>query len=395
MTPPGSLPPLAVYVHWPYCARICPYCDFNVVRARGGAAPAALASAIVRDLAGQAAQIGPRRLSSIFFGGGTPSLMTPDQVGEVAAAARALWPSDEVVEITLEANPTDAEAGRFAGFAEVGVNRLSLGVQSLDDAALAFLGRNHDAAQARRALVAALAAFEQVSIDLIYARPGQSLADWSRELAEAIALGPSHVSPYQLTIEPGTAFARAVARGAMSPVDEETGYGLYEITQRLLSDAGFDAYEVSNHAKGKAARSRHNLAYWRGRDYLGVGPGAHGRLGSSAGRVATATASRVGDYITRVEATGTGVADRTRLTAREAATERLLMGLRTGEGVAWSELAALALGPGHPVVSDLRAGGWLAVSAERVAATAKGRRVLDHLTGALAAASEDIDALAR
>jgi len=385
--------PLALYVHWPYCARICPYCDFNVVKARGGDEPAALARAILRDMAGQAAELGPRRLSSIFFGGGTPSLMTPDQVAEIIAAARALWPADGEVEITLEANPTDAEAGRFAGFAEAGVNRLSLGVQSLDDAALAFLGRNHDAAQARRAVEAARAAVGQVSIDLIYARPNQGVPDWTRELREAVALGPSHVSPYQLTIEPGTAFDRAVSRGSMTPVDEETAHALYETTQDVLSAAGFDAYEVSNHARGAPARSRHNLAYWRGWDYLGVGPGAHGRLTLATGRIATATARKASDYMARIEATGDSVVERTRLSPREAATERLLMGLRTDEGLAWSELTALALSPGHPVVTDLAAGGWLAVDAQRLVATPKGRRVLDHITGQLATAPQGIEAL--
>jgi oxygen-independent coproporphyrinogen-3 oxidase len=395
LTESAAAPPLAVYVHWPYCARICPYCDFNVVRSRGGGEPAALGRAILGDLAGQAAGLGRRRLSSIFFGGGTPSLMTPDQVGEIIAAARALWPGDQPVEITLEANPTDAEAGRFAGFADAGVGRLSLGVQSLDDAALAFLGRNHDAAQGRRALAAALGVFDQVSIDLIYALPGQSVADWARELAEAIAPGPCHVSPYQLTIEPGTAFARAVARGAMTPADEDTGAALYETTQALLSAAGFMAYEVSNHARGPDARSRHNLAYWRGWDYLGVGPGAHGRLTLAGGRVATTTARKVGDYIAKVEATGAGVVERSQLSAREAATERLLMGLRTDEGIAWSELAALGLGPGHPAVADLAEGGWLALGGGRIAATPKGRRVLDHITTALATAPEEADVLGR
>ena len=388
-------PPLALYVHWPYCARICPYCDFNVVRARGGDEPADLARAILRDMAGQAAELSPRRLSSIFFGGGTPSLMTPDQVAEVIAVARGLWLADGEVEITLEANPTDAEAGRFAGFAEAGVNRLSLGVQSLDDAALDFLGRDHDAAQARRAIGAARAAFDQVSVDLIYARPRQGVADWADELAEAVALGPSHVSPYQLTIEPGTAFDRAVSRGSMTPVDEETAHALYETTQEVLSAAGFDAYEGSNHARGAPARPRHNLAYWRGWDYLGVGPGAHGRLTLGADRIATATARKTTDYIARVKATGVGVVERTRLSPYEAATERLLMGLRTDEGLAWSELAALALNPGHPVVADLAAGGWLAVDAQRLVATAKGRRVLDHITGQLATAPEGVDALGR
>jgi oxygen-independent coproporphyrinogen-3 oxidase len=389
------LPPLAVYVHWPYCARICPYCDFNVVRSRGGDEPEALARAILRDLAGQAAELGPRQLSSIYFGGGTPSLMPPEAVGGLVALARRLWRPADMVEVTLEANPTDAEAGWFAGFAEAGVNRLSLGVQSLDNAALAFLGRNHDAVQARRAVAVALGAFDQVSIDLIYARPGQGVADWARELAEAITLGPSHVSPYQLTIESGTAFARAVARGAMTAVDGDTGHALYETTQTLLGAAGFEAYEVSNHARGLAARSRHNLAYWRGWDYLGVGPGAHGRLSLAGGRVATATERKVGDYIARVDTTGAGVVDRSRLSPREAATERLLMGLRTDEGVAWGDLAALELDPSHPAVGDLVEGGWLVVDKRRIAATPKGRPVLDHITRALATTPDKAIAFGR
>jgi putative oxygen-independent coproporphyrinogen III oxidase len=376
--------PLALYVHWPYCAHICPYCDFNVVRARGGDGPAALARAILRDMAGQAAGLSPRRLSSVFFGGGTPSLMTPDQVGKIIAAARALWPADGEVEITLEANPTDAEAGRFSGFAEAGVNRLSLGVQSLDDAALAFLGRNHDAAQARRAIGAARAAFDQVSIDLIYARPGQGVADWARELTEAIALGPSHVSPYQLTIEPGTAFDRAVVRGRWAPPGDDLAAGLFETTQGVLGGAGFEAYEVSNHARGAAARSRHNLIYWRGGDYLGVGPGAHGRIttGSDGARWATLTPARIVDYVARVETSGCGLVERTRLTDREAAQERLLMGLRTVEGVALAELAALALDPS--VIGALVEAGLLATPDERLVATHAGRRVLDRVVLELA-----------
>ena len=388
MTSASAAVPLAVYVHWPYCARVCPYCDFNVVKARGGDEPAALARAIVADLAGQAALIGQRRLTSIFFGGGTPSLMDPDQTGAIVAAARAHWPGDEPVEVTLEANPTDAEADRFAAFAVAGVNRLSLGVQSLDDAALAFLGRNHDAAQARRAIETALRAFDQVSIDLIYARPHQSAAAWAKELSEAAALGPNHISPYQLTIEPGTAFARAVARGAMTPVDEDTGAALYETTQAVLSMAGFEAYEVSNHARGEAARSRHNLAYWRGWDYVGVGPGAHGRLSRADGRVATIAETKVAAYIARVAADGVGLADRTRLAPRAAAEERLLMGLRTDEGVIWRDLAALALTADHPAVEDLAVGGWIAVDAQHIVATAKGRRVLDRITAELAHADK-------
>ncbi len=265
--------PLAVYVHWPYCARICPYCDFNVVRDRGQAEQAILAQAIVRDLEGQAALIGPRRLTSIFLGGGTPSLMEPDWAAEIIAAARRLWPTDGPVEITLEANPTDAEAGRFAGFAQAGVQRLSLGVQSLDDAALKFLGRNHSAAEARRAIATAQAAFPRVSLDLIYALPDQTPQAWAAELRAAANLGVEHISPYQLTIETGTAFDRLVRRGTFTPPDEDRAAALYETTQAVLEAEGFEAYEVSNHARGEAARSVHNLAYWRGWDYVRRGTG--------------------------------------------------------------------------------------------------------------------------
>jgi putative oxygen-independent coproporphyrinogen III oxidase len=375
---------LGVYVHWPYCARICPYCDFNVVRDRGdGTAQAALARAILADLSAQAERVGRRRLVSIFFGGGTPSLMAPDAVAEIVASARTLFEAAPDLEVTLEANPTDAEAGRFSGLAQAGVNRLSLGVQSLDDAALAFLGRNHDAAEARRAAEIAGRAFARLSLDLIYARPGQSLAAWRAELAEALALGAEHVSAYQLTLEPGTPFDRAVARGRWAPPGDDLAAGLFETTQAVLGDAGFEAYEVSNHARGAAARSRHNLIYCRGGDYLGVGPGAHGRItGPDGARWATLTPARIADYVARVEAAGCGVAERTRLTAREAAQERLLMGLRTVEGVARAELAALSLDPA--VIDVLVAAGLLATPGARLVATPDGRRVLDRVVLELA-----------
>jgi putative oxygen-independent coproporphyrinogen III oxidase len=375
---------LGVYVHWPYCARICPYCDFNVVRDRGdGTAQAALARAILTDLAAQAERLGRRRLVSIFFGGGTPSLMAPDAVAAIIATARALFEPAPDLEVTLEANPTDAEAGRFVGLAEAGVNRLSLGVQSLDDAALAFLGRNHDAAEARRAAEIAGRAFPRLSLDLIYARPGQSLLAWRAELAEALALGPEHVSAYQLTLEPGTPFDRAVARGRWAPPGDELAAGLFETTQAVLGDAGFEAYEVSNHARGSTARSRHNLIYWRGGDYLGVGPGAHGRLtGADGGRWATLTPARIADYVGRVETSGCGLAEWTRLTIKEAAQERLLMGLRTVEGVARAELAALALDPA--MIDALVGAGLLATPGARLVATPDGRRVLDRVVLELA-----------
>jgi oxygen-independent coproporphyrinogen-3 oxidase len=376
--------PLAVYVHWPYCARICPYCDFNVVRDRGQAEQAALARAIVSDLEGQAALTGPRGLGSVFFGGGTPSLMDPAWVAEILAAARRLWPGDEPVEVTLEANPTDAEAGRFAAFAAAGVGRLSLGVQALDDAALAALGRNHGAAEARRAAGLAARLFPRLSIDLIYARPGQTPAAWSEELRTAVALGAEHVSPYQLTIEPGTAFARAAARGELVPPDEDTAAALFETTQAVLSAAGFDAYEVSNHARGEAARSRHNLAYWRGWDYVGAGPGAHGRLTLAGARISTTAARRPADYIAAVERTGVGFADREALSPRDAALERLLMGLRTREGVPFADLAPLALTADDGRLPDLVQAGLIAAGGDRLIATVDGRRVLNRLIEALA-----------
>ena len=375
--------PLGVYIHWPYCARICPYCDFNVFKARGGSdEPARLAQAIAADLEAQAALTGPRTLTSIFFGGGTPSLMEPAWAGMLAKTARRLWTPAPDLEVTLEANPTDAEAARFAGFAQAGVNRLSLGLQSLDDEALAFLGRNHDAATAIRATQAATRAFPRLSIDMIYARPGQTPAAWRDELARAIDLGAEHVSPYQLTIEAGTAFGRAVGRGALVLPDEAIGAALYDTTQAVLEAAGFDAYEVSNHARGQAARSRHNLVYWQGLDYVGVGPGAHGRITVAGVRQATHAASKPADYIARVSETGTGFAIPEALTPREAAQERLLSGLRITEGVALADIAALELATKK--ITDLVALGLLHDDPRRLRPTPAGRLVLDRLTSELA-----------
>jgi putative oxygen-independent coproporphyrinogen III oxidase len=376
--------PLAVYIHWPYCARICPYCDFNVVRDRGQAEQAALARAIVRDLEGQAALTGPRLLGSIFFGGGTPSLMDPAWAAAMIAAARRLWAPDADLEISLEANPTDAEAHRFAAFAEAGIARLSLGVQALDDAALKALGRNHGAAEALRAAALAASIFPRLSIDLIYARPGQAPKAWAAELNAALAFAPEHVSPYQLTIEPGTAFERAVRRGALVPPGVDAAADLYETTQAVLADAGYEAYEVSNHARGAAARSRHNLAYWRGWDYVGAGPGAHGRLTLGGVRTATAAERGVGDYVAAVERTGVGFAEQEALAPRDVALERLLMGLRTSEGVAFADLAPIGLGQGDPRLGGFADAGLIQVRADRLHATLDGRRVLDRLIANLA-----------
>jgi putative oxygen-independent coproporphyrinogen III oxidase len=372
-------PAIGIYVHWPYCARICPYCDFNVVRDRGKAAEqAALAAAILADLKAQAGEIGRRRLVSIFFGGGTPSLMAPDHAAEIIATARSLFDAHDDLEVTLEANPTDAEAGRFDAFAEAGVNRLSLGVQSLSDEALAFLGRNHTAAEARRAAEVAARAFPRLSLDLIYALPGQGVAAWRADLAAALALGPEHVSAYQLTLEAGTAFERAVARGRWAPPDAELSAELFETTEAVLSGAGFEAYEVSNHARGPAARSRHNLIYWRGEDYLGIGPGAHGRVTQDGRRWATLAPRRIADYIAAVGNTGHGIAERELLSPRDAALERLLMGLRTIEGVAAPDLAALDIDP--TAIASLASQGLVEAPPDRLIATPTGRAVLDRIT---------------
>jgi len=374
---------VGVYVHWPYCARICPYCDFNVVRDRGKQAEqAALAAAIAADLRAQAATLGHRRLTSIFLGGGTPSLMDPAFAAEIIATARSSFDPASDLEVTLEANPTDAEAGRFAAFRAAGVDRLSLGVQSLDDDALTFLGRNHDAAEARRAAGVAGRTFPRVSLDLIYALPGQTPAAWRANLAAAVDLGPEHISAYQLTLEPGTPFDRAVARHRWTPPDETLSADLYETTGETLAAAGFEAYEVSNHARDDAARSRHNLIYWRGGDYLGVGPGAHGRVTTGGPRWATLTPKRIGDYIARIQSSGCGLAERTQLTALEAAQERLLMGLRTIEGVALAELAALA--PDPATIQALTEAALIERRADRLVATTTGRAVLDRITVELA-----------
>lgn len=374
--PPASL---GVYVHWPYCARICPYCDFNVVRDRGKVdEQVALAAAIIDDLRAQAALTGPRTLVSVFFGGGTPSLMDPAWTAAIVAEARSLWSPAGRVEVTLEANPTDAETGRFAGFAESGVNRLSLGVQSLNDAALKFLGRNHDAAQARRAIAEARRLFDNLSVDLIYARPGHGERAWREELVQMVALGPDHLSPYQLTIEPGAAFDRAVRRQVFSPLDPDNSARLYEATQAVLEAEGFTAYEVSNHAR-PGAQSRHNLVYWRGEDYVGAGPGAHGRLTLDGARTATVGHARIGDYIDAVSHNGVGFETRETLNLVEAAEERLMLGLRVSEGVPLAELSALEMAK----LDEMVGVGLLTIDDDRLAATPAGRLVLDRVIGEL------------
>lgn len=377
--------PLGLYVHWPYCARICPYCDFNVVRDRGRKIEQAhLVEAILTDMRTQADLTGARPLVSIFFGGGTPSLMEPDAVARIITEAKILWPSQGALEISLEANPTDAERERFEGFAKAGVERLSLGLQSLDDASLKLLGRNHGADEALRAARTARDIFARLSVDLIYALPDQSEQSWANELSAAADLGADHISPYQLTIESGTAFDRAVRRGALVPPDDELGAVLYETTQTVLSQRGFEAYEVSNHAKGQAARSRHNLIYWRGEDYVGVGPGAHGRVTVEGQRVATFAAPKIGDYRDQVEATGLGWESEQVLSPQEQAEERLLAGLRIDEGVSFNDLVALDLAPDHHRVVQLVELGLITTEGNRLCATPQGRALLDAVTSVLA-----------
>jgi len=368
---PEGAKPLSLYVHWPYCSRICPYCDFNVTRDRGQASQRALFDAIMADMQRQAEGLGTRQLASVFFGGGTPSLLPPEWVSELISQAGDLFPYTDDIEITLEANPTDAEISRYEGFRTAGINRLSLGVQSLDDKALKFLGRNHTAVEAIRGIETAQTAFGRVSLDLIYALPGQMLDAWEAELRTAAALGIEHISPYQLTIEPATAFGRAVRRGQWSPPEEELAEGFYFRTQTVLESLGFDAYEVSNHARGKAARSAHNVLIWEGVDYMGIGPGAHGRLTRNGIRTATVAEKDLKTY--------TAAADPIEaipLTPSEAEEEALMLGLRLTEGVALNRL------PNLPIIekaTPLIEQGFMELTADRLRATEKGRVVLDRL----------------
>ena len=377
-------PALGVYIHWPYCVRICPYCAFNVRRHRGADAQQSdLADAIARDLEAHAALTGPRSLVSIYLGGGTPSLMDPAVVERMISRAMGLWTAADPVEVTLEANPGDIDTRRLASLAKAGVNRLSLGVQSLRDPNLKFLGRNHDSRTSKQAVRLARAVFDRVSVDLIYTLPGQQPAEWARELDEVVALGPEHISAYQLTLEPGTSFARAAQRGRLEPVDPDLAADLFEATQTVLGEAGFGAYEISSHALTPAARSRHNLVYWRGEDYVGVGPGAHGRLTIGGERWERVAPKGIAAYI--AEASDRR-ADKGRLLGpSDAALERLILGLRTHEGVALADLAPLNI---RGELESLASAGFVDLDDDRVVARPAGRMVLDRLVLDLAVAHE-------
>ena len=373
--------PLALYVHWPFCVSKCPYCDFNS-HIRSAIDEEAWRNALLADLAHEARQLPGRKLTSIFFGGGTPSLMEPATVAALVETAREHWTTAENIEITLEANPNSVEAARFADLAAAGVNRISLGLQSFEDAALRFLGRAHSAREGLSALEIAQKTFPRVSFDLIYALPGDTEASWSAALEQALGLGTSHLSLYQLTIEPGTRFARMAARREFEPLDTENAAALFELTAAATSAAGMPAYEISNHARC-GEESRHNLTYWRYGDYAGIGPGAHGRrLG-----MRTVRHRKPENFLRALEHNGHGIAEEAPLLAAEAADEALVMGLRLSEGV---DAAAIAGRFGMAAVVDwhrverLVASDHLKRRGTRIALTARGRLLLDHILGQIA-----------
>ncbi len=382
----------ALYVHWPFCLSKCPYCDFNS-HVRDTVDHGRWRAALLRELDHFADRTPERTVGSIFFGGGTPSLMEPATVAAVIDRAAARWPLADDVEITLEANPTSAEAQAFAGFAAAGVNRASLGVQALDDAALSFLGRRHSSAEALAAVALAARHFPRYSFDLIYARPGQAVAAWAAELRRALGYAGGHLSVYQLTIEPGTAFHARYASGALVPPDEETQAALYETTQAVLDDAGLPAYEVSNHAR-PGAESRHNLTYWRYGDYVGIGPGAHGRLtdrrDGAPSRLATRTHRAPEIWLDGVERFGHAERPRVAIDRATRLTELLMMGLRLAEGVPHARVHAetgLALADqiDTGALKRLVAGGFVAPDPDRLRATAAGRQRLNAVLAALLA----------
>lgn len=323
----SAKPPLALYVHWPFCVSKCPYCDFNS-HVREGVDQAAWRSAMLADLAHEAGQLPGRRLGSIFFGGGTPSLMPPETVAAVIEAAERHWGFEPGIEITLEANPSSVEAARFADIASAGVNRVSLGLQALDDEALRFLGRAHGVDEGLAALDTAQRAFARVSFDLIYARPYQSLADWEAELTRALSFGTEHLSLYQLTIEPGTRFATLFEKGELAAYDPDAAADLFEATRALTRAAGLPAYEISNHAR-PGAESRHNLTYWRYSDYAGIGPGAHGRRGG----MATVRHKKPENWLAAIGRNQHGMQTEDPLDRHDRGVEALVMGLRLAEGV--------------------------------------------------------------
>jgi oxygen-independent coproporphyrinogen-3 oxidase len=375
-----------VYVHWPFCLSKCPYCDFNSHVRHAAVDEERFTRAFAAEIASTAARIGGRSVSTIFLGGGTPSLMQPKSIGAIVDAIGKHWTVEKDVEVTLEANPSSVEAERFRGYRAAGVNRVSLGVQSLDDAALKALGRLHTVREALDAVAVARANFERISFDMIYARPGQTPAEWKPELQRALAEAGEHLSLYQLTIEPDTPFAALHASGKLKVPNEDAARDLYDVTQELCARAGLPAYEISNHAR-PGAECRHNLVYWRGQEYAGIGPGAHGRLDIASARHATATERRPEAWLVQVEAVGHGIITDDILLREERADEFLLMGLRLKEGVDPERYAAIA---GRTLddaqIANLAALGFVERDATgRLRVTQAGFPVLDAVVADLAA----------
>ena len=382
----NDAPAFGVYVHWPFCLSKCPYCDFNSHVRHAAIDEARFVRAFTAEIAATAARVPGRTVSTIFFGGGTPSLMQPATVGAMLDAVARRWSIASDVEVTLEANPTSVEATRFRGYRAAGVNRVSLGVQALDDTALKALGRLHTAREALDAVAVARAIFERYSFDLIYARPGQTPAAWAAELERAIAEAGEHLSLYQLTIEQETPFFALHAAGKLVVPDDDTARALYDTTQDVCAGAGMPAYEISNHAR-PGAECRHNLVYWRGHEYAGIGPGAHGRLDIDGERRATATEKRPEAWLMRVDGSGHGVVTDEALTPEQMADEFLLMGLRLAEGVDPKRFAALAGRPLDPRrIAILREQGAVETTADgRLRVTLAGFPVLDAVVADLAA----------
>ena len=372
----------ALYIHWPFCLSKCPYCDFNS-HVREGIDLARWREALLADLRHEAEIAAGEPLESVFFGGGTPSLMPPALVAELLAEAERLWGFARDIEITLEANPSSVEAANFAALAVAGVNRVSLGLQALDDETLRFLGRLHGAAEGLAALQTAQKAFERVSFDLIYARPGQSAEHWASELETALGFGTGHLSLYQLTIEPGTRFATDVRQGAFAPLDDDQAADLFALTREMTAAAGLPAYEVSNHAR-PGEESRHNLAYWRYQDYAGIGPGAHGRRHG----VATLRHKKPENWLAAVAGRGSGLKEERPLGAREQASEALLMGLRLDEGVDLAALSARFAIPASELIDRNKLAlheslGLARSDGSRIGVTPQGMPLLDALLGDL------------
>ena len=372
--------PLGVYVHWPFCKSKCPYCDFNS-HVRDGVDQARWRDALLRELDHAAREAPDRRVETMFFGGGTPSLMEPATVRAVIERVKALWDTAADVEITLEANPTSVEAGRFAALVQAGVNRVSLGVQALDAASLAFLGREHSADEAVEAIATARRHFARYSFDLIYARPGQTEEAWAAELERALTLAGEHLSLYQLTIERGTRFFTDHARGVFTLPAEDQAAAMFELTQARLAAAGLPAYEISNHARLGAA-CRHNLIYWRYQDYVGVGPGAHGRFAEGTAKRATRRASGPEAWLEAVERDGHGTAETTLIAGQDLVEEALMMGLRLAEGIDRAMFASMTgadpvVALGERRLAPLVKAGYLEVDATHLKATSAGRQRLN------------------